>query len=168
MRWKHIANPIKALYEWKRVIKDKANRLLVVPHKEGTYDHKRPITGMAHLIEDYDGNTGEDDQTHFDEMIELTDYSKNKKISNSALMKECVKVNHSVRGMHHHVFNTELVLKLCDYVALKILSVYHVSPFHIIVLCQKLEESTKLNNECFLSPQATRRVKSLFVLDRKL
>ena len=38
----HTANPIKALKEWKRIIKDKGYLILIVPHKDGTFDDNIP------------------------------------------------------------------------------------------------------------------------------
>jgi len=37
--------------------------VLVVPHPKRTFDHRRPVTTMAHLLEDERGETGEDDQS---------------------------------------------------------------------------------------------------------
>src|ERR1700730_1353703 len=45
----HIANPLGALAAWSRVVKPGGHLLLVVPHRDGTFDHRRPITTLAHL-----------------------------------------------------------------------------------------------------------------------
>ncbi len=49
----HIANPIKALKEWKRVLKSNGYILFILPAHKYTFDHQRPITKVKHLIEDY-------------------------------------------------------------------------------------------------------------------
>lgn len=46
----HIANPLQALSEWTRVLKEEGLLVLVVPHRVGTFDHSRPVTSLAHLI----------------------------------------------------------------------------------------------------------------------
>jgi SAM-dependent methyltransferase len=46
----HSANPILALAEWIRIIKEKGILLLVFPHKNGAFDHRRPVTTLEHLI----------------------------------------------------------------------------------------------------------------------
>jgi len=54
--------------------------LLVAPHKEGTFDHLRPITTLDHLILNSQENVTENDETHFREVLKLTDYSRNEKL----------------------------------------------------------------------------------------
>ena len=69
----HVANPIKALKEWVRVLKGDSLILLVLPSKEYTFDHNRPITKFKHLIEDYNNDTKESDLTHLDEILKSHD-----------------------------------------------------------------------------------------------
>src|ERR1043166_3241443 len=35
----HVANPLKALHEWSRISKPTGKLLLVLPHRDGTFDH---------------------------------------------------------------------------------------------------------------------------------
>jgi len=42
----HIANPIKALHEWVRVLKGGGHLLLVLPRKESNFDHRRDVTSF--------------------------------------------------------------------------------------------------------------------------
>jgi SAM-dependent methyltransferase len=60
----HIANPLKAMGEWLRILKHGAYLLIIVPDKRYTFDHLRPITSFNHLLGDYEQNMGEDDLTH--------------------------------------------------------------------------------------------------------
>lgn len=69
----HTANPIKTLKEWLRIIKADGHLVLVIPHKDGTFDHKRPTTTVEHMIEDYKNGTDEYDLTHLDEILEYHD-----------------------------------------------------------------------------------------------
>ena len=39
----HVANAIKALTEWKRVIKTGGALVLVLPNKQSNFDHRRPV-----------------------------------------------------------------------------------------------------------------------------
>lgn len=71
----HVANPIKALNEWNRIIKPGATLILILPNKEFTFDINRPYTSFNHLIEDFNKNVGEDDCTHFEEVLSLHDLS---------------------------------------------------------------------------------------------
>ena len=50
---------------------------LVVPHKDKTFDHNRPVTSLNHLEEDLDNDVDEDDLTHLPEILELHDLRGN-------------------------------------------------------------------------------------------
>src|SRR5262249_20610895 len=65
----HVANPLRALQEWKRVSVKDGVLLLVLPHKDGTFDWRRPTTTLSHLIADHDCNVGEDDLAHLSEIL---------------------------------------------------------------------------------------------------
>lgn len=49
---------------------------MVLPFKEKTFDHKRPVTSIEHILEDYNLNIDERDNTHFDEILNLHDLSR--------------------------------------------------------------------------------------------
>ena len=34
--------------EWSRITRDGGTIVLVVPHKDGTFDHRRPVTTLEH------------------------------------------------------------------------------------------------------------------------
>ncbi len=133
----HIANPIKALKEWKRVIKNEGYMLLIVPHKDQTFDHKRPVTTLEHLIDDFNNKTEETDTTHFQEVNTLHDISKDEGINDSFSLKERTKDNFNNRCVHHHVFNSPLLVKLADYLHLRVITLQHFNPFHIVILLKK-------------------------------
>src|ERR1700674_1991592 len=59
----HVANPLLALREWTRVLKDEGLLVLVVPHKDGTFDHRRAVTSIDHLVQDFDKKVDEGDMT---------------------------------------------------------------------------------------------------------
>jgi len=111
----HLANPIAAMGEWLRVLRDGSYLVLVVPHKDGTFDHRRPITALSHLIEDYDACTAEDDTTHLAEILDLHDLTKDPSVSSLAEFREIAIRNATERRLHHHVFDTRLVMQLLDY-----------------------------------------------------
>jgi SAM-dependent methyltransferase len=52
----HFLDPIRALKEWHRVVKDGGYILAVVPHKERTFDKDRSRTPLAELIERHEAN----------------------------------------------------------------------------------------------------------------
>lgn len=135
----HFANPIKALKEWSRVLTPQGFMLLVVPHRDGTFDHNRPITMLSHLIQDYEMNVPESDETHFEEVISLHDISLDKGVANKEELITRTMDNIHNRCVHHHVFNTPLVVELADYLKLQILQMEHFNPFNIVILLKKSE-----------------------------
>ncbi len=63
----HIANPMKALVEWRRVLREGGLLLLILPNRHYTFDWRRPVTSLEHLREDYQRDTPESDLFHLDE-----------------------------------------------------------------------------------------------------
>ncbi|XES78382.1 MAG: methyltransferase domain-containing protein [Candidatus Bathyarchaeia archaeon] len=152
----HTANPIKALMEFKRVVKPNGLLLLIVPHKEGTFDHKRPTTTLTHMANDYNHNIGEDDQSHVPEIIALNDPPVKK-------LNDDIVNNYRRRCLHQHVFSTESFLELIDYVELAILRVATCLPANIIVVAQNKKGS---ENFRFLNGKSEWKKYSPFKLDR--
>ena len=57
----HIPDPIAALEEWRRVARKYV--VLVVPHRDRTFDRDRPLTPLSELIERHEsGFTSEEDR----------------------------------------------------------------------------------------------------------
>jgi len=133
----HSANPIKALYEWKRVLKDDGMLLLVLPHYKATFDHNRPVTQLNHLIEDYQNDVAEDDLTHLDEILELHDLDMDPGAGNYESFKERSKNNIENRCLHQHVFNTNSAIEIVEYIKLNPLSVEVKNNFDIFILAKK-------------------------------
>jgi SAM-dependent methyltransferase len=72
----HFANPLRALAAWRRVTRPDGLLLMVAPHHEGTFDRRRPVTSLDHIIEDARAGTGEDDLTHLEETLQLHDFGR--------------------------------------------------------------------------------------------
>ena len=117
----HIANPIKAILEWKRITSKYL--IIVIPKKDNNFDKKRPVTSFEHLLDDYKMNMGEDDLTHMKEVINLTDFSKAYFDGSKEDFAERCKDNYKYRCIHHHVFDDSLIKKILDYVNLKIIDI---------------------------------------------
>lgn len=161
----HLANPIKALTEWKRVLREKGHLLLIVPHKDQTFDHKRPLTTLTHLIDDYKKNITENDTTHFEEVIQLHDISLDAGVSDIDYLKQRTLDNFNNRCVHQHVFNTPLAVRLADYMNFTIIDVQHFNPFHIILFLQK-NETEKAGNQIYLNPAHKIYQKTKFPSDK--
>jgi SAM-dependent methyltransferase len=129
----HIANPLKAVGEWLRVLKHGAYLLIIVPDKRYTFDHLRPITSFDHLLHDYEQNIGEDDLTHMQETIRLHD-EKLDMLSADVDWSN----NPETRRMHHHVFDERLLKNLADYFELETIRVDWMNPNNIVMLARKV------------------------------
>lgn len=162
----HIANPIKAFKEWIRVIKNDGYLLVIIPHRDGTFDHKRQITPLGHLISDYNEEVGEDDLSHLDEILNLHDLSMDKPAGDSESLRVRSLDNFNNRCFHHHVFDTNSVLQLFDYLNLQICTIDLMKPYHIIVLAKKLAKVKSAENSEFLDSKAEWRKSSPFLTDR--
>src|SRR5579872_1898827 len=46
----HSANPLKILKSWHRLLRRGGTLILLLPDKNWTFDHKRPVTTLEHLI----------------------------------------------------------------------------------------------------------------------
>ncbi|MGB7601982.1 MAG: methyltransferase domain-containing protein [Candidatus Sulfotelmatobacter sp.] len=129
----HIANPLRALVEWKRVLRDDGLILLILPHKDATFDWRRPLTPLAHMIEDYENSVGEDDLTHLPEILELHDLSRDPGAGSKEEFRLRCLENYANRAMHQHVFDTASATKMMNHMGFKILRVDTLGPLHIII-----------------------------------
>jgi SAM-dependent methyltransferase len=117
----HVANPIKALTEWRRVIKAGGGLILVLPNKESNFDHRRPVTEFEHLLGDFTHDVGEDDFTHLDEILALHDLTMDPPAGDLEHFRQRSLKNFENRTLHHHVFDVQLIEKMLDHVGFEIL-----------------------------------------------
>jgi SAM-dependent methyltransferase len=137
----HIANPLRALAEWNRVLEKDGLLLLILPHKDGTFDWRRPTTTLAHMIEDYERDVGEGDLTHLQEVLQLHDLSRDPGAGTPDEFDKRCQENHIHRAMHHHVFDTMTALAMVSYAGFRILRVDNLLPCHIIILGQHTNQA---------------------------
>jgi ubiquinone/menaquinone biosynthesis C-methylase UbiE len=132
----HIANPLKAVAEWVRVIKPMGLLLLVLPNKQYCFDHLRNTTEFNHLLNDYNNLTGENDLTHLEEILELHDLKMDRLAGNYEQFRQRSFKNFENRALHHHVFDISLLKKIYEFNNLEIISTCINEEF--IILGKKL------------------------------
>ncbi len=163
----HFANPIRALREWTRVLRPGGWFVIVLPHKEGCADHRRPTTSLEHMVADDRRAVGEDDLTHAEEVIALHDLSRDPAAGDAAAAHARVLENPVNRAMHHHVFTTRSALELLDHVGLDLVAVESRWPHDIYVLARKPEPDEPVSdNRQQLDPRASFLQSSPFRSDR--
>jgi SAM-dependent methyltransferase len=161
----HVANPLRALNEWKRVLKDDGLLLLILPHKDGTFDWRRPTTPLLHMIEDFQNAVGEEDLTHLPEVLELHDLSRDLPAGTREEFRQRCLANPYNHAMHHHVFDSMAALEMLNHMNFRILRVDTHKPCHIVILASYTDETA--DNSRFFAPGDEHWSRSPFPSDRK-
>lgn len=162
----HLANPLKAVTEWVRVLKEGGLLVLVIPHKDGTFDHRRLVTSLEHLISDLVNDTDEGDLFHMEEILRSHDLERDPGAGDFKSFQARSNRNFENRGLHHHVFDTSLVIEMVDFMRLQILTVEPFCPFHIAVIARKVIPNQMVCNRKFKSDDAKHNFFSPFPSDR--
>jgi SAM-dependent methyltransferase len=124
----HFANPVKALYEWKRVTRPGGGLLLLLPNHKRTFDHRRSPTTVDHMFQDFQQQTPEDDLFHLPEILEKHDFSLDPGSTSVD--------NFNNRCLHHHVFDESNSRELLVRSGLEVLAVEKALPNHIFLLAR--------------------------------
>jgi ubiquinone/menaquinone biosynthesis C-methylase UbiE len=101
----HFANPLKALIEWRRVLKNGGCLLILVPFKDNTFDHKRPYDDIGHMKQHYLNDVSEADLSHVNEIVKLHDIHRDKPAKNTEYFRKRSEDNARNRALHQFVYN---------------------------------------------------------------
>jgi hypothetical protein len=121
---------------------------------------------LSHLKEDYSNGLNEDDLSHLTEILKHHDLSRDPEAGSYEQFLARSKRNFENRCLHHHVFITESLIYMYDYINLEIVHISAALPFHIIAIGKKvIENAENLNslhaaNAQLLSPHARWRKQS--------
>lgn len=111
----HIANPLKAISEWLRIIKKNGYIIIVVPEKSLCFDHKRKYTNLSTLITQYEKNVGEDDLSTLPDILRNHDLNMDPPAGDLASFTIRSLDNFNNRCLHHYVYSDELLIEICKY-----------------------------------------------------
>jgi SAM-dependent methyltransferase len=162
----HVANPLRALAEWSRVLREEGTLVLVVPHRETTFDHRRPLTTLGHLVDDYERGVGDDDPTHVAEFVELLDLDRDPERRQREELAALAGDFAANRFVHHHVFDSRLVVEMLDRASFEVLALATAVPFHIVAVARRPPAGVTPANDSFLDPAAPWVRASCFSTDR--
>jgi SAM-dependent methyltransferase len=135
----HVANPLRARHEWKRVVRNDGTVLLIVPHKSGTFDHRRSFTSLEHIQNDFRTDRDEGDMTHLEEVVRMHDLELDPPAGTAEQFRERCLRNAEIRGMHHHVFSPETLVSMVTLAGLSVLNLTIERPFHIVLFAQRAD-----------------------------
>jgi SAM-dependent methyltransferase len=133
----HIANPLAALHEWRRVVRPGGHLVLLLPDPADTFDHRRPVTTLAHLQADFAGRTGEDDLTHLDEILALHDLRRDPLAGTPEEFRARSRRNAENRCLHHHVFDLALLRAVLETGGWIVAGTERVRPLHLLALARR-------------------------------
>lgn len=134
----HLVNPLKALSEITRVLKPYGICILVLPWKEGTFDHKRPISSFNKLLINYIQNRSEDTvDDYLDEVRNFYDITRDSGIKSITDLVERCKDHKSNRALHVHVFDFALIIRCLIFFNYNIINYQLSSPYHQFVVAQR-------------------------------
>jgi len=162
----HAANPIGVLRAWQRVLREEGYLLLILPHRDGSFDHRRPVTNLVHLLEDAKRAVSEDDQTHLGEILALHDLRRDPSQPSQAAFERWIRQNGVNRGAHHHVFDTRLAVQMLEAVGLQLIDVEPTMPHHIVLLAKRIGGGLVPDNAPFLERSAPAYLNSPFKSDQ--
>ena len=111
----HIANPLKAVAEWLRIIKKDGYIIIIVPEKSICFDHKREYSKFSTLLSQYQKNVGEDDLSTLKEILTNHDLDIDKPAGTFVEFTKRSLDNYNNRCLHHYVYNYDLLLEICNY-----------------------------------------------------
>jgi SAM-dependent methyltransferase len=158
----HLANPLRALAAWRRVTRAGGQMLIVAPHMQGTFDHRRALTTLTHIVDDFERGVQEDDMTHLEETLRLHDRTRDVSTSD-ATWEQMRRDNPATRTLHHHTFTTPSLLALLDHAGLELVACETRFPHDIYVLGRWPSSGERPDNAAFF---ATPR-RSPFSADRQ-
>jgi SAM-dependent methyltransferase len=149
--FEHFANPLRALASWRGVTRPGGHLLMIVPHMAGTFDHRRSLTTLRHMIDDFDCGVGEDDLSHLEETLKLHDRDRDGEPGDDEAWASRRRENLTTRVLHHHTFTTASLLELLDYAGLELLAVETRFPHDIYVLARWPGAERRSDNAAFLA-----------------
>jgi hypothetical protein len=117
--------------------------VLILPDPRQTFDHRRPVTTLAHLQADFDRHTGEDDLTHLEEILSLHDLRRDALAGTAEQFRARSQRNAENRCLHHHVFDLPLQRATLEAAGWIVEATERVRPLHLVALARRPDGGEK-------------------------
>ena len=130
----HIANPIKSIRNWKKILNKDGYILSVMPDYRFCFDHNRPLTTLEHLIEDFLKDVGEDDKTHIEEQKTMHDWAYG---GHKDFYSLC-DINEKTRVVHHHTFDEKSFKDMMEHIGFETVISFKQDDLNIVNLSRML------------------------------
>lgn len=104
----HCQNPILAISNMMRVLKNDGVIYLAIPDKRYTFDIGRPVTTIDHLMRDYKEGPDWSRKQHFEEWANLVDKTESGAATEQRVA-ELMDIDYSI---HYHVWTQSTLLEL--------------------------------------------------------
>ena len=111
----HIANPLKAVNEWLRIVKSGGYLIIIVPEKTECFDHRRNISQFKTLLNQFNNGVGENDLSTLREILTNHDLSMDLAAGDFESFTRRSLNNFSNRCLHHYVYSPSLLHEICDW-----------------------------------------------------
>jgi len=138
----HCQNPIGAIKNFLRVVKDGGIVYLAVPDKRYIFDCDRPVTSLDHLIRDYTEGPEWSKMSHYEEWVRLVEKVPEEQVITRA--QELYGLN---KDLHFHVWTPTQFSELIFYCQAELCLDFQLELFQdietevIVILRKKVQES---------------------------
>jgi SAM-dependent methyltransferase len=110
----HIPDPLSALKEWIRVLKENGILWLALPnYRCNEYDFLRKPVELSHIIDDYNNNEKDIKEEHWEEFLEVVDGVPRDSPNFTKLLDE--RYRSKDNRIHMHVFDKKLIDGILKY-----------------------------------------------------
>lgn len=106
----HVENPLRALASIGRVLRPGGIGFIALPDKRFTFDKRRAVTPLAHILKDFDDGPGWSRHAHYRDWVQYVERQPAGKINARAKALEAERAD-----IHFHVWDLRAMREMFDY-----------------------------------------------------